>query len=140
MTSRKAALHPMTEARIAALADHYEIDLLEEALRDDPSDFDVLVRLGELYSHVGRHQDGLVVDLRLVGMAPLDPIVHYNLACSLTLTGQVEDAICEMRKAVRLGYDELDHLMADTDLTPLREHEAFLDIVRMLERKRQPAR
>src|SRR5262245_20319422 len=113
MTTRRVSLHPHTEQRIAALADGYEIELLEAALSENAGDFDVLCRLGELYSRVGRHHDGLALDLRLVGMAPLDPIVHYNLACSLALTGQADDAMREILRAIRLGYDELDHLLAD---------------------------
>jgi tetratricopeptide (TPR) repeat protein len=136
---RPVALNAQTLDRLSRIAEHWEIDLLEAALPAAPDDFEVLVRLGELYSRVGRHLDGLAVDLKLVAMAPLDPMVHYNLACSLALTGQVEPAIGELRSAIRLGYDEVEHLMKDADLVAVRCHPGFPDLLRQLEARREPA-
>ncbi len=130
MTTRTTVLQRTTEERISAIADRYEIELLEVALADNPIDFEILVRLGELYSRVGRYQDGLAIDLRLVALAPLDPIVHYNLACSLSLTGQVDEAMREILTAIRHGYNELDHLLTDPDLAGVRRHASFPEILR----------
>jgi len=83
------SLAPATRDAIDLLAHRYERELLEEVVRVNPQDIETLIRLGELYSRSGRLREGLSVDLRLVTLAPVDPIVRYNLACSLSLTGRV---------------------------------------------------
>jgi len=129
MPLRPLLIEPKTQESIAAIADRCEIELLELALMENARDFDVLARLGELYSRVGRLTEGLAIDIRLVGMAPRDPIVHYNLACSLALTRQVDAAVSSLQEAVRLGYDDLDHLLEDDDLKSLHGLAAFRDLL-----------
>lgn len=123
-----------TIRRIADLSDRFEQDVLEQALRQNPNDFESLVRLGELYSRAGRSEDGLTVDLQLVLMAPSDPIVRYNLACSLAMTRQVDASVAALREAIRLGYVDVDHLMNDPDLSEVRKHARFDGILRLLQR------
>lgn len=125
-----------TECRhqLQTVADRHEQSLLEEALRDRPDDFELLVRLGEIYPRIGQPQEGLRIDLKLVSLAPSDPIVRYNLACSLALTLQPQAAFSALREAIRLGYSDLEHLLADDDLASLREDPLFADILRLLRR------
>src|SRR5690606_8739893 len=118
-------------------ADRHELDLLELLLETAPEDFETLVRLGELYTRTGRHEDGLRADRRLVELAPANPIVRYNLACSLALLRKAEDACAALREAVRLGYRDLEHLLEDSDLESLHGHPLFADVVRVLERRRR---
>lgn len=124
--------------RLQQISDHHEKELLELALGVSPGDFDLLVRLGELYPRLGRPLDGLKVDLKLIVMAPADPIVRYNLACSLALTGKVAAAMGALRDAIRLGYSDLDHLMQDSDLESVREQARFPEIIQLLRRHRPP--
>ena len=37
-----------------------------------------------------RFEDGLSVDRRLARLCPSDPLVHYNLACSFSLTEEFQ--------------------------------------------------
>lgn len=135
MTQRSIALRTDTQKHIEAIADRYEVGMLEIALRDRADDFELLVRLGELYARANRYEDALAINLRLIEIAPLDPIAHYNLACSQSRTGRLEDALKSLVRAVRHGYSEIDHLMQDPDMEDVRSHPVFPEILRMVERQ-----
>jgi len=55
-------------------------------------------------------------------------LAHYNLACSLSLTGQVETAAAELDCAITLGYRDFSWLNRDPDLKKLRRHPLFKKI------------
>src|SRR5437773_1092415 len=67
-----------------------EIGFLEGVVRRDPGYIDALQILGDNYTRRGRFEDGLKVDEQLVRLRPGDALVHYNLACSCSLTEQFE--------------------------------------------------
>lgn len=138
MPSRPLLLPKKTQQSVAAIADRCEIELLELALAQNADDFEVLARLGELYSRVGRLAEGLAIDIRLVGMAPRDPIVHYNLACSLALTRQSDAALTALSEAIRLGYNDLDHLLDDADLRSLHGIAGFRELLALLGHQESP--
>jgi len=98
----------------------------------DPEDIAVLAELGHVYTHLGRYQDGLAVDAKLVEAAPDDPTVRYNLACSQALLGQSDEAIATLRIALELGYDDLDFMREDGDLESLRDDPRFRDLLARL--------
>ena len=104
----------------------------EEALRIDPDDLDALAFLAETYTRRGRFEKGLALDRRLAALRSDDPIVHYNLACSLSLTCHEEEALQALRRAVELGYDDFAHLEKDADLKNVRGHPGFEEVRRKL--------
>lgn len=118
---------PSTEALTAVEATSLvcEIELLETAVRTARENVELLVRLGELYSRSGRIREGLAVDLRLVTLAPRDPIVLYNLACSFSLWGKPETALRMLELALEFGYDDEGHLVRDPDLANVRDLACF---------------
>ncbi|MDR2576924.1 MAG: hypothetical protein LBC42_02650 [Puniceicoccales bacterium] len=97
----------------------------------------VLQRLGAIYSTLGRTEDSLRTDIRASFVAPENPTVHYNLACSFALTGQPQFAISHLRLAVQLGFDDLEQIRTDGDLLPLRNLPDFQRIVEELQQNRQ---
>ena len=122
---------------VEAVGDRYEQALLELALERNPDDIEILARLGELYPRLGHAERGLAMDRRLVVLAPRDPLVRYNLACSLSLVGEAEEACKALGKAIQLGYDDLDHMLSDPDLRCARAHPMFQDVLRLFERRRR---
>ena len=65
----------------------FEIAFFEGLVKKNPNYVEALVTLAEAYTVGGRYADGLKMDLRLARLCKNDPTVHYNLACSLALTG-----------------------------------------------------
>ena len=103
----------------------FEIRFFEGVLETNPDHADSLMFLGHVYTARGDYERGLAMDMRLVRLRPRDPIVHYNLACSYSLVGQVDDCFHALERSVRLGYAELDHIQADEDLVNARRDPRF---------------
>ncbi|MCK6446960.1 MAG: hypothetical protein L6Q99_11255 [Planctomycetes bacterium] len=118
----------------AALA--FESEFYATALRHRPDNLAALAELATAYTRLGRLTEGLALDRRLAELDPQNPVVHYNLACSLALVGECEKALDTLEHAVALGYEDADHLERDEDLGNVRTDERF---VRLLARLRQRA-
>ena len=97
-----------------------EIDFLEGVLKRDRRYVEALQLLGDDYTRRGRYEDGLKVDRRLARLCPDDPLVHYNLACSFSLTDEFRKAANALRKALHYGYRDFEFMKTDPDLEPLR--------------------
>jgi len=103
----------------------FEIKFYEELLGQNPDFINVLIPLGDAYTRKGFYQEGLAVDEKLIQLLPNDPIVHYNLACSLSLVGRPNEALGKLKKAVVFGYDEFSFMSKDSDLESVRELSEF---------------
>ena len=112
----------------------FQIGMCEEALQDDEPSIEVLQFLAQAYTLVGRYEDGLRADRRLVDLCPEDAGVHYNLACSLALTGAREAAFDALGHAVDVGFEDAELLTSDDDLCSLRADPRFEAIVRRVAR------
>jgi predicted Zn-dependent protease len=112
----------------------FETGILELRLAGDPDNVALLSALAEACTRLRRFEQGLALDRRLVECDPTEPVFHYNLACSLVLTGDL-DAACEaLEAAVRLGYRDLAHMRRDGDLRRLRRDTRFEVLNERLER------
>ncbi len=105
-----------------------EIGFLEGVVRRDPSYIDALQILGDNYTRRGRFEEGLKVDEQLVRLRPADALVHYNLACSYSLTEQFEAAAASLNCALDFGYRDFKWLSRDPDLAKLRKHPLYKKI------------
>ncbi|MEI6564425.1 MAG: tetratricopeptide repeat protein [bacterium] len=105
--------------------DLVEMDFLEKVAIRLPEDKEVLLALGDIYTRIGRYEDGLKTDRTLVRLAPDDATIRYNLACSLALLKRREDALETLQKAVELGYQDNEWMSRDRDLVSLRGEKAF---------------
>ncbi|MDR3378626.1 MAG: hypothetical protein P4M10_08070 [Verrucomicrobiae bacterium] len=102
-----------------------KIEFIEGLVRRDPNYVDALQILGDHYTQRGRIGEGLKVDERLARLEPGNPLVFYNLACSYSLAGEMDQAIRSLERALDLGYRDFDWLAKDPDLKPLRADPAF---------------
>jgi tetratricopeptide (TPR) repeat protein len=119
--------------RIERLGLEFLTEFLEIALRHHPENMEALAELGHVYTRQGRLREGLELDRRLVRLAPDNPTVHYNLACSLALCGEPQDALDALETAVRLGYSDGRFLSEDEDLRSLRAEPRFRALVSALQ-------
>jgi tetratricopeptide (TPR) repeat protein len=117
-----------------------EIKFLEGIVKRDPLYIDALKALAEDYTKIGRFEDGLKIDKQLASLLPYDPTVIYNLACSYSLTGQFDNAINEIKKAVELGFSDLEWILLDPDLIELRKQKAFKEILPYLKKAKRISR
>lgn len=103
----------------------FEISFFEKLVKEKGDFVDALIPLAEAYTRKGLYDKGLEIDRKLVQLMADDPIVHYNLACSLCLIGKKAEALKILKRAVQLGYDDPEHMREDPDLKALREEPAF---------------
>lgn len=113
----------------------FEIDFYRAIVAQAPKYVDALMLLGEAYTRKGLYAEGLEVDRRLSALRPGDPIVHYNLACSYSLTRRKKEAVESLERSIELGYRDLAHLAKDSDLAYLRGDRSFHRLVQRLGRK-----
>src|SRR5436305_7686085 len=88
-----------------------EIGFLEGLVRRDPGYVDALQILGDDYTKRGKFTLGLKIDQRLSALKPDDALIHYNLACSFSLTGQQDEATTALERALDLGYRDFKWLL-----------------------------
>jgi tetratricopeptide (TPR) repeat protein len=110
----------------------FDIRFYESVLRRDPNYAGVVEILGGLYTRQGRIADGLRMDRKLVKLQPRNATAHYNLACSLALLKRKGDALNELKRAVELGYRDLDWMEQDPDLELLKRHPEFNALIDQL--------
>ncbi len=116
----------------AAADQRLEIGFLEGLDRRCPRDPDILKALGDLYTRVGRIEDGLRVDLELTRLCPREPLVWYNLACSYARLEAPDNAFAALDQAVARGYRDAAFLRADRDLASLRTDRRFAALLQRL--------
>lgn len=102
-----------------------EIGFLEGVIKRDPAYLDALQILGDDYTRRGKYAEGLNVDEQLARLRPGDSLVHYNLACSYSLTEQYEAAAAALERAIALGYNDYKWMARDPDLSNLRRHPLY---------------
>ncbi len=105
-----------------------EITFMEGVVQRDPGYVEALQILGDDYTRRGRFDDGLKVDERLAQLRPDDSLVLYNLACSYSLTDQVDQALSALESALKMGYRDFKWLAEDPDLRNVRRHPLFQKI------------
>lgn len=102
-----------------------EISFIEGVVKRDPEFVEALQVLGDDYTRRGRYGDGLKVDQKLAHLRPGDSLVLYNLACSYSLTGHVDDGLRALEKALSMGYRDFKWLAEDPDLQNVRRHPLY---------------
>ena len=115
----------------------FEILFYEKLLHAYPQFVDVLVPLAEAYTRRGWYEKGLAIDLQLLKLRGNDPLTWYNVCCSYSLLGRVDDALHALQQAFQLGYTDLAFLSKDPDLENVRRSPKFRQLLESLV-SRQP--
>ncbi len=111
----------------------FEMRFYEGLLRKTPNFIQVLSCLGDIYTQKGFYKEGLDVDRRLVNLKPRDPLVHYNLACSLSLIGDIEQSFRELKRAIEFGFSDFPYILEDPDLENIRGDIRFKEFFQDIE-------
>jgi len=117
----------------------FEIQFYEGIVQKEPAFFEALVALAHLYTLKGDVKKGLEMDIKLATIRPDDPIIHYNLACSYSLLDDVDNALRVIKVAIKKGYDDMKHLVEDSDLANLHDDKRFVKFMsNYLKKKSDP--
>jgi tetratricopeptide (TPR) repeat protein len=123
---------PARPSRLDRAGLEFLAGFLQSATERYPENVAALADLGHALTRLGRYEEGLEVDLRLVALDPENPVAHYNLACSLCLLERTDEALAALEDSVRGGYDDVEHLLEDEDLVPLAGDPRFQALVKRL--------
>ncbi len=107
----------------------FELYFFERLVKDNPNFVDGLIPLAEVYTRKRMYQEGLKIDKKLARLRKLDPMIHYNLACSFALVGEKEEALIVLKHAIKLGYQDLDYMRKDSDLRSLHNDPRFKSLI-----------
>ena len=113
----------------------YEIEFFEALIGQDENFVDALIPLGDAYTKAGEYEKGLKIDLRLSRLRPCDPLIHYNLACSYSLLGEMDCAYDALERAIIFGYDDYKSMMKDPDLRNDVHSKAFVPFLERVLKK-----
>ncbi len=83
--------------------DEFDREFFTQVLRHGDSNLDVVRRLAELLARHGDYGGSLRLDQQLCERCPDEPLVFYNLACSLSMHGDHREAIDAL--AARSSWD-----------------------------------
>lgn len=108
----------------------FQMAFYEGIVRENPNFAEALIALGEIYTKKGRYEKGLAVDRKLAKLRPDNPIIHYNLACSLSLLGDITGSFQAIQRAIELGYSDFVFMDHDPDLSNLKRDQRFLELMR----------
>jgi predicted Zn-dependent protease len=126
--AERSALPGQLARRLQHAALAFETGVLEQVLLREPDNLEVLATLAEACTRLRRYRRGLELDRRLVARDPGEPLFRYNLACSLSLTGDLQAACVELMLAIDRGYRDFEHMERDPDLRRLRSDARFLRV------------
>jgi len=115
-------------AALARLGYEFQAEFLGIAVRTRDEDPNLISDLANALTRVGRFEEGLALDRRVVELDPDCPIARYNLACSLSLTGALDASLDELARAVDLGYCDYESARTDPDLEAVRARPEFADL------------
>ena len=121
-----------SEQTVGDLALDFEFNFYVSLYKKLPNDKRLISILAELYTRHGEIEKGLELDRKLVEIDESNATAHYNLACSLSLVENFEEAICALRKSFSLGYCDFNWMLEDQDLHALRTTEYFTQLKRDL--------
>lgn len=106
----------------------FQINFYEGLIKDKPDYIQALVILGDAYSRKKLYYKTLKIDQRLVELKPQSPDFHYNLACSYSCLGEIELAFESLKRALKLGYTDLNFMDTDEDLKNIRKDKRYQEI------------
>ncbi len=115
----------------------FEIAFYEKLVREKPDFVDVLVPLGDAYTKAGLYEKGLMIDKKLSELLPDEPVVWYNLACSLSLLSQIDESLESLAKAIRLGYNEFEYMLKDPDLANIKKEKKFEELLKKFKKEKE---
>ena len=113
----------------------FNIEFYEGVLKKNPNLVECLNYLGNAYTAKGMYQEGLEIDKKLSKLRPEDAVIIYNLACSYSLTHEINLAISTLTKAIVLGYDDVEQIESDSDMSNIRNDKRYKCLMDMLRKK-----
>lgn len=106
---------------------------LQKRLSLSPKDYDTLSHIAMMYLNVGDAQKSIEYFHKAISVAQDNYFTYYNLACAYCKLHKTDEAIVALEKAVNYGYQDVDWILKDSDLSNLRDNPRFQELVKKLQ-------
>ena len=103
----------------------FQLQLMRDIVRERPDYPEAVLLYGNLLTGVREHKKALASDRHGAAIDPANPIMWYNLACSLALVDHPTEALDTLEKAIDLGFSDARLMSQDPDLDSLRNLPRF---------------
>lgn len=101
------------------------LEYLEKAARALPQKVDPLVSLGWCYKRTSKIELAIDSMVRALEIKPEIALLHYNLACYLSLAGRKAQALVHLSRAFELDADYRALAESESDFDPIRSDPDF---------------
>lgn len=101
---------------------------LRAVTEQDPERIEAWLGLGWCLKRLGRLDEAIAELRRGIVAAPKQPILHYNLACYLSLDGSVQAAIEHLTQAIAIDGRFRVLTEAEPDFDPIRADPRFVAV------------
>lgn len=105
------------------------IDSYQRSLSLDPHSAVVLNQLARLYTQQKKMDDAVAIMNKLIALKPDAPETYYNLACMHAMSGNREESLRALKRAIDLGFSDCNLLKTDHDLVNIRKTSQFMQII-----------
>lgn len=97
-----------------------------------PEDAHILLAMAWCYKRVGKLDRAIAAMERALEYSPNLAILHYNLACYLSLAGEPQGSLRHLSKALRLDPDYRAMVEKEPDFDPIRNNPDFVALKRIV--------
>ena len=101
------------------------IGAYRRALSRRPGDVAATIGLGWCQKRSGALDEAIETYRRALPAHPSEPILHFNLACYLSLRGDREEALASLDQAIRIDAGYASLAREEEDFAPLRQDPRF---------------
>lgn len=106
------------------------LDVLPRHLLREPEDYSARVFYALALSWVDRAEEARAEARRVLDAEPSDPLLLYNVACSLSQLRDYDGAVLGLSSAIKAGYTTFDWVKRDSDLEPIRNHPGYIELMK----------
>lgn len=126
--TRSLAGAKLLEGEALRALGHWEdaLEPLRRVTEQEPKRLEAWLGIGWCLKRLGRLDEAIAVLEQGLEAAPLQPILHYNLACYLSLGGSVQAAIEHLARAIAIDGRFRDLTEVEPDFDPIRSDPRFV--------------
>ncbi len=109
-----------------------QVRLVNEHLELNPDDPRACILGSIAYAALNDEERSVFFAGRAIAADPDDPMLLYNVACTYSKLGRLDEALAALEQAVDRGYGDRGWMEHDSDLDPLRETSRYQAIVKAM--------
>jgi len=132
MALRALALHELGRTDKTREADQQAVDLINKYLELNPNEARAYSLGASPLARLGEREHSRQWSEQAMALAPNDPVVLYNAACTFAQLGEHERALDGLERSIAAGVAVGDWIKHDPDFESLRDHPRFQAIVKRI--------